>query len=109
VLWSDGNQPLLIGGAAVGPLDDDRSVGGAAAVDVDGLAAVHVEKLVGSVARGCDYPLLAVVIVRGPDLDDRTVAGGGSRDFEQLAAGKTHGLVLAVAQVGEGPLAVPPP
>src|SRR5687768_7091453 len=97
-------DPLLIVGSVVGPLDDGRSVGGAGAADVDRLAAVYIQDLEGSVARGAERPLLAVVIVRRPDLDDRAVAGGGTRDFEQLAAGEAFGLVLSVAQMGELPL-----
>ena len=65
MLWSDGNQPLLIGGAAVRPLDDGRAVGGAATAYVDRFATVQVEELERAVACGGDRPLLVVVIVLG--------------------------------------------
>src|SRR5690242_8433093 len=76
VLWRNGQLPQLIGGAAVRPLDDGRSIGGAAATDVGSLAAVHVQKPVGSIARRRDRPLLAVVIIRWPDLHDRAIGSG---------------------------------
>src|SRR5690606_23457278 len=66
---SDRNQPLLVGASAVGPLDDVRAVGGAAAVHVNRLAAVDGVEPEASVADGGDGPFLVVLVQPLPEMD----------------------------------------
>ena len=54
--------PLLIVGSAVGPLDNVRSVGGAAAIDVGHLAAVNGGELETILADRGDSPFLIVAV-----------------------------------------------
>jgi hypothetical protein len=73
----DGHEPLLIFACEVGILEDGCSIGGRVVLNVERLAAVDVQELEETVARGRDGPLLAIVIVGGPDLNDCAVATGG--------------------------------
>src|SRR5579883_2571088 len=99
-------NPLLIGSAVAGPLDDRGVVGGGVALYVYVLTIIAADDAKVAAADGAERPLrvaVAVVVVLN---QLRALGGGGTRDIDEFPTIAVDDLDVTAAGILQGPLLI---